>query len=51
MTTNPLTEKLKKIFIEEAYGKPTIDNYELGTRYKSRLFAKTKELKFSNRTD
>jgi hypothetical protein len=33
MTTNPLTEKLKKIFIEEAFGKPTTDNYELGIQH------------------
>lgn len=33
MTTNTLTEKLKKIFIEEAYGKPTTDNDELGINH------------------
>ena len=33
MTTNALAEKLQKIFIEEAYGTPTIDNDELGIKY------------------
>jgi hypothetical protein len=37
MTTNPLTEKLKKIFTEEAYGKPTTDNYELGINHNIRI--------------
>jgi hypothetical protein len=37
MTTNILIEKLKNIFIEEAYGKPTNDNDELGINYGIRI--------------
>jgi hypothetical protein len=33
MTTKTLTEKLKKICIEEAYGKPITDIYELGIQH------------------
>jgi hypothetical protein len=33
MTTNALAEKLQKIFIEEVYGTPNIDNDELGIKH------------------
>lgn len=33
MTTNALAEKLQKIFIEEAYGKPSTDNDYLGVNH------------------
>lgn len=39
MTTNALSQKLQKIFIEEVYGTPSTDNYYLGINHSIRATA------------